>query len=599
MFGLELNRKTCLCAIVACIIFSIPVYRSLLQNNHLETQKKLDSDRTSRLPLQINIDDLAKSGTNEKITILAKFILSAQKHVRGSKTSQYLRDAVSVLNSILRDINVDSQKVFERFNMKPLHICSETFKGAGFGFVTDRCDYGVSLSSLVTVIKYIIVKPDDVESKGAELDQFLSSVYETMNNISTLIAVKSAKFPNYLKSKYPLVNIFQLNGKSEGEALNKLMKKVNTPYVLVARNTDTITNDSRLERLIREIESLNVVAAGGSIRDSNGYWTKGCFQIVYRNYTLKYIEGYDESFHECVFCDYIQGPFVTTTSYLKQNMFQEFDENNGLYEDWFLQLFQKGKETVVCPDAMFYVNNQIEILHSNLAKFAQKWDLYKVITPKGIEFTRVCENQKTSSRPSQSLSLCTLQNVSNGIKTIMRICEETGVICELQEGTLLGAVKFGKVLPWEYDFDIKFLATNCSKCKRLESAFKKTPELEVASFSSFCCTNKSNTKDFSSNYQGFYGDFLGTHVLDSDTLIKAGFPPTKILFDGQWVNVQRNPGLSMRNRYGKEIYQHVEHWRFTGNYTKKIFLTCKEQGSHDCLDRYKADGDLPFKQIFP
>ncbi|XP_053406072.1 uncharacterized protein LOC128559083 [Mercenaria mercenaria] len=358
-----------------------------------------------------------------------------------------------------------------------------------------------------------------------------------------------------------------------------MIKKVKTPYVLVARNIHLITNDSRLERLIREIESLNVIAAGGSFRDSNGHWKKGCFQSVYRNFSLKYFEGYDESFHECVFCDYIQGPFVTTTSYLKQNLFRELYENNGLYEDWFLRLFQRGKETIVCPDAMFYVNNGTEISDSNWIKFAQKWDLFKVKTPEGLTVTRGCEKQTTSSRPSQSLSPCALQKISNGIKNIMRICEETGVICELQEGTSLGAVKFGKVLPWEFDFDISFLVTNCSKCKQLQMAFEKTADLNVNSFLSSCCNNKSQRKSFVSNYQGFYGDFLGNPVLDSDILIKAGLAPTKILFDGQWVNVPRNPGLSIRNRYGRELYQHAEHWRYTGggvanaklNYTTNLF----------------------------
>ncbi|XP_045215787.2 uncharacterized protein LOC123566028 isoform X2 [Mercenaria mercenaria] len=611
MYGLGLKWKMFLCSIVACFIFSIPVYR--LYSN----ETYLDSDWSSQLPLHFDIDDITKKGTGEKITVLAKVIHSAKKHVRGSKTSQYLREAVSIINSILTDIIVDSENVYKRFNKKSSHICSETFKGGNFGFPmyykgfeTDSCDYGVSVSSLVTVIKYIIVKPNDVESKGIEIDQFLSSLYDTMNNVRTLIAVNAATFPNEKKTKYPLVKIIQSNDKSEGAALNKLIKEVKTPYVFVARNINFITNDSRLERLVREIESLNVVAAGGSIRDLNGHWKKGCFQSVYRNYTLKYIEGYDESFHECVFCDYIQGPFVTTTSYLKQNVFQEFDESNGLYEDWFLRLFQKGKETVVCPDAMFNVDNRTAQSDSNWTNFAQKWNLFKVKTPKGYTFTRSCEKQETSSRPSQSLSPCALQKMSNGVKTIMRICEETGVICELQEGTSLGAVKFGKVLPWDLDFDIRFLATNCSKCMQLESAFKKTADLKVDSFSSSCCNKKlkfGERDNFAIHYQGYGGDFTGHPVMDSDILSKAGLAPTKILFDGQWVNVPRNPGLFMRNRYGKELYQHAEHWRYSGggvknhrlNYTTNLFISCKQQSSHDCLDRYNADGDLPFEETPP
>ncbi|XP_045212636.1 uncharacterized protein LOC123563736 isoform X2 [Mercenaria mercenaria] len=616
MSGLDFKWKMFLGSMLACLVILIPT--AYIPNSsyiYIEPQprngSKLDSSH-------LDIGNIIKNGTKEKMITLARVINNAKKHVRGSLTSDYLQNAVSIMNSILKEIDVDIGNIYKRPSAKSTHICSESFKGGEFGyplyykgFETDSCDYGVPVSSLVTVIKYIVVKPNDVESKWVELDQLLSSVYATMSNVSTLIAVNAETFPNDLESKYPQVSIIQSNDKSEGAALNSIIKEVKTPYVLVARNMNTMTNDSRLERLVREIESLNVVAVGGSFRDLKGHWKKGCFQTVYRNYTLKYIEGYDESFHECLFCDYIQGPFVTTTSYLKQNVFQEFDENNGLYEDWFLRIFQKGKETVVCPDAMFNVNTSIKSTRSDSSwkNFAQKWNVFKVLTPKGHTVSRGCEKQKTSSRPSQALSPCALQKYSNAVKIIMRNCEETGVICELQEGTALGAVKLGKVFPWDLDFDLRFLTTNCSKCKKLESALKKTRDLKVGRLSSSCCNKnlKSDRITFGLLFKGQYGDFTGHPVMDSDFLIRAGLAPTKVLFDGQWVNVPRNPGMFVRNRYGKEIYQHAEHWRYSGggiknhrlNYTTNVFLPCKKPGWHDCLDRYNADGDLPFIGMLP
>lgn len=46
--------------------------------------------------------------------------------------------------------------------------------------------------------------------------------------------------------------------------------------------------DTRQERLVREIESLDVVIAGGASRDQNGIWKLGCYQSSYANYSLVY-----------------------------------------------------------------------------------------------------------------------------------------------------------------------------------------------------------------------------------------------------------------------------------------------------------------------
>lgn len=41
---------------------------------------------------------------------------------------------------------------------------------------------------------------------------------------------------------------------------------------------------------------------------------------------------------------------------------------------------------------------------------------------------------------------------------LFEACKATNSICELQEGTLLGAVKLGTILPWEKDGDIMILS---------------------------------------------------------------------------------------------------------------------------------------------
>ena len=55
----------------------------------------------------------------------------------------------------------------------------------------------------------------------------------------------------------------------------------------------------------------------------------------------------------------------------------------------------------------------------------------------------------------------------------MSQCRENNASCELQEGTLLGAVKLNKVVPWERDADITFLTADFPKLVKLQDVFIK------------------------------------------------------------------------------------------------------------------------------
>jgi hypothetical protein len=405
---------------------------------------------------------------------------------------------------------------------------------------------------------------------------------------------------------YPKLSALNIKDVSDGLALNMIVSRVKSPYVLVARNIELFTNDSRLERLIRVMEMLNIKVAGGAIRNSDGHWKKGCFQAMYRNWTLKYLEGYDESLHECLFCDYIQGPFVTSKAHLKINTFENLSETEGLYEEWFLRISQKSDETVTCPDSMFHVNSLQSKHDGVLSAFMKKWNLFKIVTPYGETVMRTCALEYHDPHNTKALSPCSVKSNAHAVKTILRNCEKAGIICELQEGTALGAVKFEKTLPWERDADITFLTANYSDFQKLETDFINAAFNFSDLGSLWCCVdNRSAGGKFMLGFNGWNIELYGQHIMDSELLIQEGIKPTKVLLDGQWVNMPRNPGLFVRNRYGKEIYQHAEHWISTGqssgwiDYKTNVFTPCVSPGDHDCLDRYNADGDLPFVEMLP
>jgi hypothetical protein len=257
---------------------------------------------------------------------------------------------------------------------------------------------------------------------------------------------------------------------------------------------------------------------------------------------------------------------------------------------------------------MFNVIMKDGVQSDHMIGFLQKWGLFQIISPTRKTITGDCKRLNVAGRKSLSLSPCALKSNNNAVKTVMQKCVEVGITCELQEGTALGANKFGKSLPWELDYDIRFSFDNCSKCKQLEQAFTKSKVI-FASFSSDCCTQKlkfGERTNYKVTVNGYRGDFTGHPVMGSDELVKLGIEPTKVLYDGQWVNFARNPGLYLRNRYGTEIYRHAEHWSHSAPKTghgrmvyKPEFQSCTTPGAHNCLDRFNTDGNLPFMYLLP
>ena len=166
----------------------------------------------------------------------------------------------------------------------------------------------------------------------------------------------------------------------------------------------------------------------------------------------------------------------------------------------------------------------------------------------------------------------------------------------------LGAVKFNKVLPWERDADLTFLTANYTALKTLGPVFKAAGYSFSAHDSSvWCCADgrKAGGK-FSLHADGWSIEMYGQHLMESEILVARGEKPTKVDFAGQLVTVMRNPGLFARNRYGKDIYRHQEHWLDRGKtsgwqfYEPGVFEGCPSEGHSGCLSQYSTDGNMQF-----
>ncbi|CAH1778045.1 unnamed protein product [Owenia fusiformis] len=390
----------------------------------------------------------------------------------------------------------------------------------------------------------------------------------------------------------------------QADIWNDLILRVDTPNVLVARNIDLITDDIALDRLIREIDDLDVPIIGGALRTPDGHWNMGCQQTVFKNYTVSYKSGYKQSKHDCIYCDHIQGSFLAKTSFLKKIKFHTGMRNSpGLFETLFLDTkLLSDRRLAVCPDSMFHTRHTKIHKRKDWIPFAAYWGINKLNLPDGVSFHFTCQESNTVKETEIGMATppCQLQELADAIKTVMSICNENKIILEITAGTLLGAVKFNKILPWELDADMIFL-TN-----QIEAFSQLSEEFENAGYIFDIRQNTSNIWDsyIIDIYTYFWHiEIFGHPRMQSDEMLQKRQIPTKVLLDGQWVNAPTNPGANVRNYAWPEIYRHAQHLFDVGAmsqfelYDTSKFTPCPKPGNMNCLDQYNTDGSLQFEQI--
>ena len=94
----------------------------------------------------------------------------------------------------------------------------------------------------------------------------------------------------------------------------------------------------------------------------------------------------------------------------------------------------------------------------------------------------------------------------------------------------------------------------------------------------------------------FKGRLYPTRILTDPTLVNMG---------GIWTVNRANPGLYVRKRYGTDVLRHAKHWMQGGAKasmgiykTSTRFGACAEEGHHQCLNQYLADGNIQFQRVW-
>lgn len=518
---------------------------------------KIDGDRLKLLE-KITHDPLctAHNSILDRLRALCKDLIDVRMQVDNepakAKRFDYYYDNLQALlleiESITNTtdnkphIKVTKRETRSRNDGVSTGVCPEIYLGTTYGypfytkgFETSNCSKQVPMEKLVTLIfdrVPVSIMTDqgenivDQSKYVKQLIHFVRKVYyyhPTVTSHFLLNITDSDLFT--LKSKFSSekMTFTKLMAKEpRGRALQKLITKIKTPYVLLANQITRFTERINLERLIRVVSSkASTVIAGAGSRNLSGHWTNNCYRSQLKNYTLQFKLGYHRSFNECLVCDHLGGSFLAKTSIIKELKFDS-SLDNGLYEDLFLRLKYKsilhgyhgnnhhsstrshgakgshrnnvtqfpssyyrnsgsyGNAVVVsCPDVMFYVQKEL-VKDEDLVSFSSKHSIRKIEEADGRVRWYGCKRDviyrtgdRCTLRHGLAVAPCCLENLGDAVKFVMAECERSNVVCELQEGTLLGAIKLNKVLPWERDADITFLTSDYDKLLKMKSAMQE------------------------------------------------------------------------------------------------------------------------------
>ena len=498
-------------------------------------------------------------------------------------------------------------------------VCPEVYKGNKLGYpyfaeecwYTTNCTNAKPIRSVISILVNTVAYPKEDEN---HVDNVLKGITETYPTVQVHLATRSNEVMLTAK-KYKNVDVMKMYDPKPSKGWNALRSKVSTPYVLVARDIFHFTWLTQLERQIRVVsQTPNVAVVGGAYRNLSGHWKAGCVQTKLKNYVLEYQEGYYHSKNECMFCDYLQGPFVATTSQFK------LDENlpdEVVFDDWFLRVVQDGALIMVCPDAMYFTRDY----HSYSKRtdknvwtpLAGKWELNRVVIPEGVKHSFSCQDiglNCGNHAQSGLLPVCCQELYAEAVSFFQRFVDARNIRFELDSGSVLGGLKFNGLIPWDIDGDFFVFSKDIPIFNERETIeyFKKhgysltgyeSPILDRKMYDSF---NGYVSVDFS----GFNIEVFGTgRPAMSNTVylpqeLQNHETFTKANIGGNWVDTKYSPGLYARNRYGREILKHSQSWRKVGlehsyaDYHPGSFEPCENPMHHACLHSFPGDGNIPF-----
>ena len=316
----------------------------------------------------------------------------------------------------------------------------------------------------------------------------------------------------------------------------KMLDHVTTSYLLIGRNMMTFDDNVDMNRLLREISMLRVPLMGGSLKSSqNGHWLLNCYQMDHKRFNLELVSGYHHSNHDCLYCQYFRGPIFAETSFLKSRLDVTQHDTNTMFLDLFLRNMKDQIMSAVCPDIMFHsdTSKMISLPDNTWLQMAKRYEITTVIDEFGKLYEIPCDELDVGYSPTNKHFFthpCVLRQISKMVSVFLSLCRERDIFCELAAGQILGGVKFGGVIPWEYDADIDFHPDNASL---IDKSFEK--QLRDRGIELQRLTHQS--QPYFNLQIGYKGHNIKADVWPFLSPKNHRRSTTKVLVDGEWLEV--------------------------------------------------------------
>ncbi|XP_064109369.1 uncharacterized protein LOC135217433 [Macrobrachium nipponense] len=448
--------------------------------------------------------------------------------------------------------------------------------------------------------------PPPTASVKGNLKETLAKLYPgiAVHFVTSSSSSVSLHFPRNLRTTVHHVP----SNATLGSGYSVALDYITTPYVFVATNVSALSSPSTIEHLIWATEYLGVWAAGASLLPKSGQWHMGCLQAHESNYQITWTRKRLGTARGYLLCHALEGPFVAVTSALRHLGWNAELPDAVSHLDLFLRASRYYHMLAAsCPQEVFRVAHELVApSRASLLSFARLHGFYSIQVPPGsARFLFSCEEVAVNCGVAGfALPPCCRRELARLVRFLMDTCDAHGLLCELQEGTLMGAVKTGGVMPWEKDADITFHTNNFTALAELKDVFERAGYSLHLVDNRWCCVDgKWAGGQGSLNTPHWALELYSQHTMDSEEDLLARRPRTRIEFDGSWVAAPTSPGLYVRNRYGNEMYRHAQHWLDTGkksgweDYEAGRFLPCSKPSHHACLDENLPDGNLEFRPL--
>ena len=553
-----------------------------------------DLNQFQRLNIQNNIENLA---TFYKKLNDFKQIIAHNEGINYLEQKQIIYKINSILNKFK---NLDRTKPIVQKQADLSISKNQNFNDITFIFYYMRLDLDECIKNLIDILPNESLNTQIIIAINAKYDL----TFDKLNK-------------NYIK-------ILKLDESSKWSIMNYLLSLANTEFIFLAEDLNPtiniFNNVAQLKHLITKSKSHALVSA--QIRGSKPKKPiPTCFKSEMKYYALKYtqIESDSASIEGCLKCDYVDlGVFLARTDLLAYALSNaDKNSNNLLYIHIFLELKKENFFVFNCNQIFFNINakksteggifnkNELSLAEAEFKSLMRKHELELVRVRDSFrrvlftfqindcnEVSLACF--KGSQSKDFALPRCCRDLLAKGLTEFDERLGDNYIRAELDSGSLIGALKFSHILPWDIDGDVTFPNRYRYEVKEILKQIKRDVGFGYGR------VEIGDGETYFQMYPGpFFIEIFGLDRLNSFSL--NGSAMTKVYMNKKWVGSKNSPGLYCRNRYGRNVFKHAISWRYSGlensfgDYSSRaIRNACAKMGHHSCMASLGSDGNLQY-----